>query len=156
MDKALRKIALGGRWADRSGRSISDDLKDDTIGDRRPYIFFCPYCDREFRTRRKYRVTGNMASEAVRSGIFWGFRDLIWSTLHRIPIIGQYLGDAAERSVVEQEERMEERRDDRTLLQAFREVEESFVRCGRCGGYTCESCMENGVCGFCRDGTSPD
>lgn len=156
MDAELEKIALSGSWADRGSDTLGDEIKEDTVGDRRKYVFYCPYCDNEFVTDKRYRVTGNVVSESVKTGCFWKIQELIWETFYRIPVIGHYLGERAERKLEEKEDRMEDRKDHKTLLKAFEEVKDNFVQCSKCGRYTCESCMQENVCGFCRDGYAPD
>jgi len=151
MDSRLEQIALEGSWVDKDDPSISRELREDMTGDRRRYVFTCPYCDREMMTDRTYRFTDNIATDTVKSGFFWKVQDLIWQTLYRIPLVGHALGRRVEEKVDAREDAMEDRRERKTLLRAFEEVSDEFEECERCGRYTCSSCIEDGVCGFCRD-----
>ncbi len=151
MDEKLEQIALEGSWVDRDDPSVSRELREDLAGDRRRYVFTCPYCDREMMTEKTYRFTDNVAVDSVKSGFFWKVQDVIWETLYRIPLFGHALGRRAENKVDAREDAIEDRKERRTLLKAFEEVRDDFVRCDSCGRYTCSSCIEDGVCGFCRD-----
>ncbi len=151
MNPKLEEIALQGTWLRREDRSMGQEMKDDLVGERTRYAFYCPYCDREFVTQKEYRVTDNYITDSIKTGIFWRISEFFWDTLGAIPIIGYYLRRRADDRLERFEDKLEDRKDSKTLIKAFQDVQGNFIRCKRCGKYTCTECMVDGICGFCRD-----
>ncbi len=151
MNPRLEEIALQGTWLRKEDRSMGQEMKDDLVGERTRYVFYCPYCDKEFVTQKEYRVTDNYLTESIKTGISWRISEFFWDTLGAVPVIGYYLRRRADDRLDRLEEKMEDRRDNKTLLKAFGEVQDSFIRCKKCGKHTCTDCMVDGICGFCRD-----
>ncbi len=152
MDSQLEKIVLQGTWSRVEDPSIGKEMKDDAVGERTQYVFTCPYCDREYKTEKTYRVTDNYVTDSIKINIFFRISEFFWDTLGEIPVVGDYLRRRADDKLDAIEDGIENRKDRKTLLKAFEEIRHNFAKCTQCGRYTCKECMVDGICGFCRDG----
>jgi len=149
MDAELMKIVDMGSKIFRDEDDMKGQMKDWYVGEKARFEFCCPCCQNCYQTEKEYKVGLDYIRDSAKIEIFYKLRSWAGSLFQGIPIVGRFIYNKAWRKLEDREDAVDIKKEEKAKLKAFEEVQDKFMKCTKCGRYSCIACYTDGLCGFC-------